>query len=148
MENTLICSLIALPLFFGSCKKDSPVPPDDPVKDEDVTGTWNSELITINGVNSSQYAEGLNTSTHLGIEADGNFYRNFVTGTWDLRNDSLILTPNQNQNLHPWNYKVIDVTANTLTIEIHTTEVEYMYDFDEFGSDEVLTFVETYRREE
>jgi len=116
------------------------------VRPEAIVGSWRSEAVYLNGVNSEQYFDWLNTGSVFIIKNDNTYARNYVWGNWRLSNEELRLEANENMGMVDWNYKIIEQTKDQLTLELHLTESQYCCNFDSFTDTEIITIKEVYKR--
>jgi hypothetical protein len=133
MKPIQLAILIGGVLFFAACKDDSANPLD-------VTGDWQSRSIYVKG----KLQEDLSNSTWLLLKKDNVFQRNYVIGKWSLKEKNLELTPDADASIEPMNYKVINFSDASMTLEITLTEKEYGWDFEDVDADELITVTEIY----
>ncbi|GGG22819.1 hypothetical protein GCM10011323_28400 [Pontibacter amylolyticus] len=122
-------------LFFNSCK-------DNSISPVDLTGDWQSKSIYVKG----KLQEDISTSTWLLLKKDNVFQRNYVTGKWSLNEHNLELAPIADISIHPMNYKVVDYSGDSMTLQITLTEKEYGWDFEDVEPDELITVTEMYSK--
>lgn len=137
MKN-ILAPLILTVFIFSSCIQNEEFVPSPDV----LIGSWKSETIEIESL-SSEGSVSWGTS-FLYIGEDNSFFRNYMSGNWELSDNHLIL--NNSFDIQPWTYKVIDFSKNTMTLQIQTTEGEFCCNFEEFESDEILLVTEKYVR--
>jgi hypothetical protein len=135
MKNIRLAILMSSILLFVSCK-------DDSAKPVDLTGDWQSEEIHVNG----KLQADISKSTWLLLKKDNIFQRNYVTGSWSLKKGNLELTPNADTSIEPMNYKVVNFSNASMTLEITLTEKEYGWDFEDIEADELITVTEIYTK--
>jgi hypothetical protein len=135
---------ILLAVCFGvlSCDEDNVTT----VRPEAIIGSWRSETVYLNGVNSEQYVDWLNTGSVFIIKDDNTYARNYVWGNWRLCNEELKLEANADMGMADWKYKIIEHTEDRLTLELNLTESQYCCNFDSFTDAEVITIKEVYKR--
>lgn len=132
MKTPIYC-LFALCLFFSSCSNST-------IEPEELLGSWNLTNVYINGTDYSE-----NHSSHiLNFEMNGDYYRTYVTGTYNLDEKNLTLYPNDFIGIEDWEAKIVTLTDQQLVIKLQMTEQNYMAGFEEFADDEVLTIIERY----
>src|SRR5687768_1820043 len=110
--------------------------------EESLTGFWNYEKVSFNGVDISQLNPGFTVSNFLHLAGDHSAGKAYLNGVWSLQNGNLKL-----QWLHdrPANiYKIVNVSKNSLTLEITLPQSEYGITLSQFGEDEVITITEQF----
>ncbi|MEX0719864.1 MAG: hypothetical protein WD059_04290 [Balneolaceae bacterium] len=139
MKN-IFSYIIIVAFTFSSCIQNEEFVPSPDV----LVGSWESESIEIESLSG----EGLMSefTTYLFIGEDKSFYKNYMSGNWELSDNHLILNLNQFFDIQPRTYKVVDFSRNTMTLQIQTTEGEYCCNFEEFESNEMLLVTEKYVR--
>lgn len=130
--------------FLFSCVKE-----DNHVIDPNlITGSWRLELVTVNQIDGAEINDWISNSTILRIDENNSYYRNYVTGEWAINDKMLVLNPGEDMPNFYWEYEVLELLEDTLTMQIKLTEGQYCCDLDQFTEDEVLTFTEKYVRSE
>ncbi|MFT6867429.1 MAG: hypothetical protein ACJA08_002272 [Cyclobacteriaceae bacterium] len=130
--------LVIILIFIVACKSDD-------IEPELLTGGWTLEQIIIEGSNSNKVLDQEAVSVALFIDEDHSYYRNYVTGVWSLNDNNLVLDASPLFNNY-WECSIIKLTENVLELQIKLTEQQYLYDFDQFSDDEILTITESYVR--
>lgn len=112
------------------------------VDKEDVIGLWKSEGVQFR---SLEDGEALNREggTWLSIQRDGSYYKNYVSGKWELEGAEIFLNPNPALSVPSSRFKVIEYSAKSITLETRGAELNFG-DFDEFRSDEELIVTEIF----
>ncbi len=128
---------VSLMLIMISCKET------DSVQLSQVSGNWQSEEIYING--QLQDAN-LSNSTHLNLQEDLQYIRNYTSGTWKLEANSIELIPKQELALPSRQYQIVEYSKEILVLEVSLTEKEYDWNFDDIGADEVIKVKEIFKR--
>ena len=143
MKTFKLLSFTIMLSFFISCDKEE-------VKNytDLIIGNWTIQEVTFNNTNGTDINDWISASTVLNFEEDESYYRNYVNGNWFVDGNQLKLIPRQELQLTDWNYEILQLTENTLKVKIELTESEYCCDFESFESTDVLTIVESYKRED
>jgi hypothetical protein len=114
---------------------------------ESIVGFWSRETVYFNGVNSVEYVDFLNNGTnYLELKDDNTFARAYDNGTWQLTGKSLKLDRDETSGLSDWNYAIVEVTKNSLTLEVKLNEGQYCCGFDEFDDSEIIIIKEVYKK--
>lgn len=129
--------LISFIMIFLSCKKN------DSVQLSPITGNWQSKEIYING--QLQDVK-LSNSTHLSVQEDFQYIRNYTSGTWKLEGNRIEFIPKQELALPSRQYQIVEHSEEILYLEIILTEKEYGWNFEDIAEDEVITVREKFRR--
>ena len=103
---TFLTILFCFATFSESCTKDNIV-----FSEEDIIGAWRSEKITFNGIHGDDLSPGLETSTHLNLEAEKSYYLNYVSGSWAVQGDQLVLNPNPELSILSRTYKILSLSG-------------------------------------
>ena len=76
------------------------------------------------------------------------FIKNYVTGSWNIKNEEISLNPNENLNTSSENYEITEVTENSLTLKIQLMKKDYLYSwyFTDFNSNDLIYITEKYIR--
>jgi hypothetical protein len=117
------------------------------VKSGQIVGDWSSEEIRFNGRPSSEIlpGAGIDNGTYLGIRNDNTFVRNYVWGSWNLKNNTIRMIDTYDSTLFR-ECKIIELSKNTLILGFEVTEAEYYFDFDAFDENEKIAITERYKR--
>lgn len=112
------------------------------VEKEDVIGAWHSDGMVLK---SLEDGETLNWEggTWLNIQRNGSYYRNYVSGNWELEGDEIFLNPSPELSVPSSRYRVIEYSVKSITLEMRGVELNFG-DFDEFRSDEELIVTEIF----
>lgn len=116
------------------------------VESNALIGTWQTENVFLNGVNSNVHVDFLNDGINLAIKEDRSFYRNYWHGQWELNQYELVLKNQLDVKSTRWRATVLEVSKDRLVLEFNLTEGEYCCDFTAFDESEVITIREVYRR--
>jgi len=120
---------------------------DDCSHAESIIGMWSRETVYLNGDNSVEYVDFLNNGTnYLELKNDKTFARVYDNGTWQLAGKSLMLDRDETSGLSDWNYAIVDVTKNNLTLEVKLNESQYCCGFEEFEDNEIIVIKEVYKK--
>jgi hypothetical protein len=136
-------SLISLLMVLGCDKKEDGI--DMNINPEYLIATWRLEKVTLNDIDGADINDWINTSTILGIDSDKTYFRNYVHGTWTLDGNTLTLGLGDNTD---WDYRILELSNNSLTVEVTLTERRYCCDFSQFEDNEPITIIEKYFKEE
>ncbi len=142
MKN-LILFIGSFCLFFLiSCSSSTEEIETLTVEESDILGNYDLTEVRVNNVIDPN----VSTSHVLSIREGNEYYRTYVTGSWDLNLNQLVFTPTD-EFLNPWNCTIISVDANTIELEMQITETDYLWNLEDYDEDEVVTINEIYTRQ-
>lgn len=144
MKRETIIILLSF-IMFTSCSKESD---KTTYNQNELIGVWRLNSVTFNEVDGKDINNWVSTNTILSLEDNDFFYRNYINGSWELDDTRLKLISKEQPNINTWEYEILEVTDTTIKLKIKSTEGKYCCNFEAFGSDEILTIIETYNREE
>lgn len=130
-------------LLFGSCSRNN-------IESSMLLGTWRLSKVQFDEVASTEinnWNDWISGNTILNLGEGQSYYRNYVSGTWVLSDNQLLLTPRNNLQMDSKMYDVISVTDSVLTLQIHTTDRLYCCNFEEFEDEQILQITEVFIRE-
>lgn len=104
--------------------------------------------MNFNGLDGNLINDWISSGVILNINNNNTYYRNYITGAWSINKDILFLQPDSNLIDFFWEYKIVELTENSLEMRVNLSEGQYCCDFAEFTSDELLTINEKYIRSE
>lgn len=138
--------IISLVFLFISCDKESNKTTYD---ENQLIGVCRLNSVTFNEIDGKDINDrSVSSGTILSFKEDDFFYRNYIVGSWLLKDTGLSLIPKEEIGIDIWKYKILELTEDTIKLKIESTKGNYFYNFDAFESDEMLTIIETYTREE
>ena len=145
MKQFLLIILVSSLYLFTSCNAtEEDVSTILEVEETDILGIWNLSEVKLNG---EVYDANSGITAHvLSIEENNEYYRTYVNGNWSLNEDQLQFVPSDEQ-LATWNSRIISVDETTLNIEVQLTESDYLWNFEEFDENEMITIQEKYIRQ-
>lgn len=131
--------IILIALFLTACMQNEEITPTADV----LVGSWISESVEIRSLSDEKSISGYKNYLYFG--EDHNFFRNYMGGEWELNGRYLTLKiyPDYSE-IADWDYKIIDFSKSSLTLQIQLTEGKYCCNFQEFESDEMLLITEKY----
>ena len=127
--------LLLCGLFFLACSDEAHI------QQSDIVGEWRSENAFINDVPASELLEngiGLYSSI-LGFRADGTYYLNYNSGTWQLEENIISLS-------NAYEYEVIDFKDSIMTLETIIPANSLYWKLDGIDADENIVLKEDYRK--
>ena len=135
MKTIFLTSLIGLITILHSCKET------DEIKVSEISNVWRLEEVYVNG--QLQNAKQMPV-THLGIQEDNKYFRNYVTGTWSMSGDWIEFIPTEDFELSASRHQILEHSGDILILESLLTEKEYLWDFENIAEDEVITIREKF----
>jgi len=135
MKTLFLTSLIGLITVLSSCKET------DEIKVSEIANVWQLEEVYVNGqLQDSRQMP----ATHLGIQENNTYYRNYVSGTWTISGNKIEFSPIEELGLSTRQHQILEHTGDILILESSTTEKEYFWDFEDVAEDEVITIREKF----
>ena len=114
------------------------------VESEDLIGVWNSEGMELKSLEDGEVVT-RPFGTWMGIFEDGSYWRNYISGNWELMDNEIIFKVSPELSYPSYAFRVTEFSTNSITLEIETTEIIYG-DFDEFRRDEKILLTEKFIR--
>lgn len=142
MQLKILFSL-SICVFLISCEKDDSGT-IDPIL---LTGAWRLHHVEIDHPAGSAINDLIAGTSILNLKNNETYYRNYVSGDWQVTGHTLTLDPVTELGIDPWSYTIIEVTPEKLRVRIFLTEGAYHGNFPEVEEDEILDITEEYIRE-
>jgi hypothetical protein len=142
MRSINLISIICIILSF-SCSHDDEIK----INEDLLPGAWRLEKVTFNEVDGTAINDWISTFSNLIIREDKFYYHDYVSGEWSVKGNKLMLTPQAGIVGFDREYEILKLTDKTIVVKFKRTDLQYCCDLEQFRDDEILTIIETYRKD-
>lgn len=141
MRSKKLILLFGLSILCISCLHNEEII----VTDEIIIGAWRGEEVEVKSLSTGEVREMHPPILYIG--EDKSFFKNYSTGKWELRGNTLFFTYTiLDSVITEWEYEITDYSGSFITMQRISTERDCC-SFPEFESDENLLITEIYKRE-
>ena len=134
--------LLFMLLLMFSCQQDElPVP-----QEADLWGSWRLQTQDIQDENREAVENSFPASALMSIDENGSFYRNYVSGSWNLNGRLATFVPS-NSAMEVTSYRILEMTESSLKWEARLTEKELLFNIPGIDRDQTLIVTEVFMKE-
>jgi len=137
MPNRFLLFMLFGLFFFTACEK----------KSTKLIGTWQSEILIAEAVDSNNNESISNYNQLLTFYANGTYSKNYITGNWSVNGRIVEFIPNADLGLETEAFKIKRCNKSELILEIKLKENEFTVGFENFEEGERIVIQEFYKKE-